>query len=170
MGEEPGERNDVLGRHAAETGEQTQVVDPVADARGREVGRCHQQQRFHDSGEAFEVFLVGGEAFGVAFRELRDGFECFLFVLPEEEAAAVRERGEERRVLGVHHVAVALEFELVHHLGLHKAGQVGGGGDVEPGPDFFGDRTPAHQFESARSPCHKRPEAMAPHCLSMVNQ
>src|SRR5450432_2657922 len=60
--------------------------------------------------------------------------------------AVVRERREERWILGVHLISEAGQFELPDDAVLEEAGEVGRRGDTIARPDFFSDRAAANQL------------------------
>src|SRR5579872_6029272 len=75
----------------------------------------------------------------VPSRKFGDFGEGLLAVLPHEEIAPVRERGEKRWIFGVYLVSETLQLEVLDDALLQQAGQVRSGGNMIAGPDFFGD-------------------------------
>src|SRR5207249_1543196 len=62
-----------------------------------------------------------------------------LLVRAEQQVATAGEGREGRGIAWQHLVAVAVQVQVADDLGPEQAVHVGGGRDLEPGPDFFGD-------------------------------
>ena len=98
-----------------------QIIDEIAQALRRELGRRGQQQAFHHLRKPLQMVLVGGKHRCIVPRELRDFIQRLRAILPHEEMAAVGKGREERRVLGVHAIAEARQFQIANHALLQKA-------------------------------------------------
>ena len=157
-GEDLHHGGEVFGTQTAHAARQLQVVDEVAHAGGRKLRRRGQQQPFHYLRDTLQLIFVGRIDLRVAARELGDLGQRLGAVLPHEEMAAVGKSREEGRILGVHLISVALQFQFANDALLQQAGQVSRRGDPITRPDLFGDRTAAHHLAALQHQ-HRAPGA-----------
>ena len=146
LGEDLDQRHHVLRTQPAQTARELQVIDEIANAARWKLRRRGEQQALHHLREALDLVFVSRISLGVAPREFGNLGQRLRAILPHEEVAAIGERGEERRVFGVHLIAVALQLQLADDALLQQAGEIRAGGDAIARPDFFGDRAAAQQF------------------------
>ncbi len=90
--------------------------------------------------------LVLRQVLGVLRGELAHFAMGQFLVGPHHQIAAVGKRRERRRAARQHLEAVLLQFQVADDLRPQQAVDVGGRGDLEAGPDFFGDAAAADDF------------------------
>ena len=120
--------------------------EQVARRHGPGIGRRLDQRGLEEVRHPLQHRLVLGEILGVLLRELRDLAMGHLLVGPHQQVAAVGEGGEARRTARQHLEAVPLELQIADDLRTEEAVDVAGGGDLEAGPELFGDGAAAEQF------------------------